>query len=245
MLRSRRARPGPRATEPGSDEADRLSSRAPPELRRAERPASPDEAPPTNAAIYFRDISAVTLLSAEEEIELAQQIEIGEDARRELGARPHAPGAERRAARRSPRARRTGAQASDRGQPAAGRQRRPQVLEPRPAHAGPDPGRQYRPGARGREVRMAQGLPLQHVRLLVDPPGHDARAGRTIAADSRPDPHGLGDRRRVQGCARPAAGAWPRAARQRDCRSPRPQPRSGARDHAVGAAAGLAGNPAG
>jgi len=43
-----------------------------------------EEAPPTNAAIYFRDISAVTLLTAEQEIELAQQIEAGEDAKREL-----------------------------------------------------------------------------------------------------------------------------------------------------------------
>jgi RNA polymerase primary sigma factor len=82
-------------TEPGSDEARPPQLEAPPDLRRAERPPSPDEAPPTNAAIYFRDISGVTLLSAEEEIELAQQIEVGEDARRELGARPQAPEAER------------------------------------------------------------------------------------------------------------------------------------------------------
>ena len=58
-----------------------------PTLKRApERPASGDEAPPTNAAIYFRDISATTLLTAEEEIELAQEIERGEDAKRTLGS---------------------------------------------------------------------------------------------------------------------------------------------------------------
>ena len=34
--------------------------------------ASTEDAPPTNAAIYFRDISGTNLLSAEEEIELAQ-----------------------------------------------------------------------------------------------------------------------------------------------------------------------------
>jgi RNA polymerase primary sigma factor len=45
-----------------------------------------DDIPPNNTAIYFRDISAVTLLSAEEEIELAQHIEAGEDAKRELVA---------------------------------------------------------------------------------------------------------------------------------------------------------------
>jgi RNA polymerase primary sigma factor len=81
--------------ESGSDEARPPQLEAPPDLRRAERPPSPDEAPPTNAAIYFRDISGVTLLSAEEEIELAQQIEIGEDARRELGTRLNAAEAQR------------------------------------------------------------------------------------------------------------------------------------------------------
>jgi RNA polymerase primary sigma factor len=56
-----------------------------PTLRRTpERSASGDEAPPTNAAIYFRDISAATLLTAEQEIELAQAIERGEDAKRQL-----------------------------------------------------------------------------------------------------------------------------------------------------------------
>jgi RNA polymerase primary sigma factor len=52
--------------------------------RQNERSAPGEEAPPTNAAIYFRDISATTLLTAEEEIELAQLIERGEDARRKL-----------------------------------------------------------------------------------------------------------------------------------------------------------------
>jgi RNA polymerase primary sigma factor len=53
-------------------------------MRRQERAAAGEDAPPTNAAIYFRDISATTLLSAEEEIELAQLIEGGEDAKRTL-----------------------------------------------------------------------------------------------------------------------------------------------------------------
>ena len=54
--------------------------------------------------------------------------------------------------------------------------------------------------------------------LLVDPPGHDARAGRAVARDPRADAHGGGHRRRVQGLARPAAGARSRAAASR--RSP-------------------------
>jgi RNA polymerase primary sigma factor len=53
-------------------------------MRRPGAAAAGDEAPPTNAAIYFRDISTTSLLTAEEEIELAQQIERGEDAKRVL-----------------------------------------------------------------------------------------------------------------------------------------------------------------
>jgi RNA polymerase primary sigma factor len=43
-----------------------------------------DETPRTSAAIYFRDISSTALLSPEEEIELAREIERGEEARRLL-----------------------------------------------------------------------------------------------------------------------------------------------------------------
>jgi RNA polymerase primary sigma factor len=56
-----------------------------PALRQTpERSAGVYEGPATNAAIYFRDISATTLLTAEQEIDLAKQIERGEDAKREL-----------------------------------------------------------------------------------------------------------------------------------------------------------------
>ncbi len=43
-----------------------------------------DDAPVTTASLYFRDIAALSLLTANEEVELAQQIECGEDARRLL-----------------------------------------------------------------------------------------------------------------------------------------------------------------
>jgi len=80
------AAPGPWAE--GADQADDDAGANPPEtapnLRRTPDRSSSDDAPPTNAAIYFRDISAATLLTAEEEIELAQQIERGEDAKREM-----------------------------------------------------------------------------------------------------------------------------------------------------------------
>lgn len=56
--------------------------------RTASRGTSSDEVPPTSAAIYFRDISSVTLLTAEDEIQLAQTIEAGEDAKRLLANDP-------------------------------------------------------------------------------------------------------------------------------------------------------------
>jgi RNA polymerase primary sigma factor len=77
--------PWTESAEQAGDDPGATASEVAPNLRRTpERNASGDEAPPTNAAIYFRDISATTLLTAEEEIELAQQIERGEDAKREL-----------------------------------------------------------------------------------------------------------------------------------------------------------------
>jgi len=71
--------------ESGPAEAAGAQQEAQAAMRRpGDRSAGTDEAPPTNAAIYFRDISATTLLTAEEEIELAQSIERGEDAKRTL-----------------------------------------------------------------------------------------------------------------------------------------------------------------
>ena len=73
------------------DDAPTAQQEAQTALRRpsSERPSSStEEAPPTNAAIYFRDISGTNLLIAEEEIELAQEIERGEDAKRILGSHP-------------------------------------------------------------------------------------------------------------------------------------------------------------
>ena len=77
-------------TSEQGDELGAQPAEAPPGARRAtERAAGGDEAPPTSAAIYFRDISATALLTAEEEIDLAQHIERGEDAKREFEHTPH------------------------------------------------------------------------------------------------------------------------------------------------------------
>jgi RNA polymerase primary sigma factor len=81
------AAPGPwsEGTEQADEEAGATPPEAAPSLRRTPaKSASSDDAPPTNAAIYFRDISAASLLTAEQEIELAQEIETGEDAKRQL-----------------------------------------------------------------------------------------------------------------------------------------------------------------
>ena len=51
---------------------------SPTELARA------DEGPPSPAGLYLRDIAAVTLLTAEQEIELARLIEAGKRVRRLL-----------------------------------------------------------------------------------------------------------------------------------------------------------------
>jgi len=84
---------GHRAPSPftaGSDLADDEGGASPPESAAAlnKRPAAGGDEQPTNAAIYFRDIATATLLSAAEEVELAQLIEQGEDAKRAIEAVP-------------------------------------------------------------------------------------------------------------------------------------------------------------
>ena len=75
--------------EQTADETGAATPEAAPSMRRAPAAGGGEEAPPTNAAIYFRDISATALLTAEDEIQLAQQIECGEDAKRELKHASH------------------------------------------------------------------------------------------------------------------------------------------------------------
>ena len=92
----------------------------------------------------------------------------------------------RRGARARPaqgRGRRGGEAAPDRGQPAPGHVDHPQLHEGRGAAARPDPGGEPGPDARGREVRLEDGLQALHLRDLVDPPGGHARARRPGADD--------------------------------------------------------------
>ena len=95
-----------------------------------------------------------------------------------------APGPARRAERHG------GQERDDRGQPAPGGLDRQALLRPRSDPAGPDPGGQHGPDPRGREVRLAPRLQVLHLRHLVDPPGDHPRAGRPVAHDPHPGPHG-------------------------------------------------------
>src|SRR4051794_33644 len=63
-----------------------------------------------------------------------------------------------------------------RGQSASRRLDCEAVQEPRASVPRPDPGGNDRPGSRGREVRLAQGLQVFDVRDVVDPAGRRARA---------------------------------------------------------------------
>lgn len=56
-----------------------------------ERLTPGDSTPQTSTAIYFRDISTMSLLTAEQEVELAQAIELGCDAKRTLERSPALP----------------------------------------------------------------------------------------------------------------------------------------------------------
>ena len=108
------------------------------------------------------------------------------------GLRPDHPA--RRAAREAlgppGRAEHRCAQAPDRGQPAPGGVDRQEVHRARHELPGPHPGGQHRPHPGGREVRLREGLQVQHLRHVVDPPGDHARHRRPGAHDPHPGPHG-------------------------------------------------------
>ena len=100
-----------------------------------------------------------------------------------------------------------GAAAADRAQPAARRQHRQALHQPRARAPGPDRGRQPRAHPRAQQVRRRARLSLHDVRDVVDPPGGRAR-------DHEPVAHGPAAGARRQGAERRAA----RAAAPRDAR---------------------------
>ena len=126
--------------------------------------------------LYLTDIGQYTLLTKDDEVRLAKQIEAGKAAIDELDQiGKDITAAKKRELRRAAtrgRGRRTGVRAV---QPASGGVDRQEVPGVRPAAARPHPGGQPRADARRREVRLAQGLQVLDVRHVVDPPGHHPR----------------------------------------------------------------------
>ena len=113
--------------------------------------------------LYFREMGKVPLLTAVEEVSLAKRIE-----RHDMAAKRKLIEANLRLV-----------------VSIAKRLRRP-----RAAAARPHPGGQPRAHARRREVRLPARLQVQHLRHLVDPPGHHPRARRPGAHHPRPGAHG-------------------------------------------------------
>ena len=106
-----------------------------------------------------------------------------------------------------------------RRQPAAGRLDRQEVPQPRPDLPRPDPGRQHRPDAGGRQVRVPPRLQVQHLRDVVDSPGDHPGHRRPGPHDPHPGAH---DRDDVASCAtspRSCCRRW--AASRRSRRRPR------------------------
>ena len=88
---------------------------------------------------------------------------------------------------------------------------------------GPDPGRQRRPDAGGRQVRVSPRLQVLHLRHVVDSPGDHPRRGRPEPHDPHSGAHGRDHVAGAQRLAAAAAGAGPRADDRRD-RQARPAP---------------------
>ena len=154
---------------------------------------------------------------------------------REVGPLPAAAPRGGDRARQAHRARRPGGEGpDDQLQPPARRVDRAPLPGPGPAVRRPRPGGHARPHPRRREVRLAQGLPLLHLRDAVDPAGDPARPGEHVAHHPAPRPRraaraqGRPDRARAGDEARPRADAtrrspWPPSCRsRRSSRSARP-----------------------
>ena len=236
---------------PRSQSSKRHSRRKPtPSRRRRPRPtpkvnAWADSAGPAGDLFrqYLREIGRVPLLNAVLEVELAQAVEAGLFAEEKLTYETSL----------KPQLRRELAILVLEGQAAKRRLIEANLrlvvsiakryLGPRHVDPGPGPGRQPRPDPRGGEVRLHPRLQVLHLRDLVDPAGHEPRAGR-------PGPHhpGAGARRRADeprgAAAAPAAAGERRGAHPgRHRRGAGRRRRAGRRGAAPGAGAGVAARP--
>ena len=135
--------------------------------------------------LYLTDIGQYPLLTKDDEVRLAKAIEVGKSAVDELrkGGKDVTAARKRelrRTAREGEDAERTFVQSNLRLVVSIAKK----YQASGPAAARPHPGGQPRPDARGREVRLAQGLQVLHLRDVVDPPGHHPRHRQHRAAPS-------------------------------------------------------------
>ena len=124
--------------------------------------------------LFMAEIGRYPLLTAAEEVELAQRIERGDPEAKD---------------------------ADDQLEPAPRRLDRAELPGPRADLARPDPGRDHRADPRGREVRLAQRVQVLDVRDVVDQAGGPARRPEQVADD--PD-SGARGRARAEGRPRRA-----------------------------------------
>ena len=90
-----------------------------------------------------------------------------------------------------------------------------------------DPGGHLRADPRSREVRLAQGLQVLHLRDLLDPPGHPARSCEQGAHDPDPGAHRAARAQDRARRARPVGPARTRPDGRRDRRGRRAAARAG------------------
>ena len=95
------------------------------------------------------------------------------------------------------------------GQPAPGGFGGQEVREPRTSPAGPDPGGQYRPDARRRQVRIPPRLQVFDLRHVVDPAGHYARDCGPVADHPHSGAHEREHEQVPAGFARTGEGTGP------------------------------------
>ncbi len=108
---------------------------------------------------------------------------------------------------------------TDRSQPAPGREPGQALRAPRTWIPRPYPGRQHRPDARGRQVRLPARLQVLDLRDVVDPAVDVACDCRPKPYDPYPGPHGRDGQQAGAGHAPVGAALGPRAEPRRDRRA--------------------------
>ena len=164
---------------------------------------------------YLSELGSYPLLTAEQEVELAQAIETGRAGRDRAAPSGHAHAGAARRSRAADRRSGGGPPHLHPVEPAARRVDRQALPGHRHDAPRPHPGGQPRPDAGGREVRPPQGLQVLHLRHLVDPPvdrPRHRRQGPHHPAALAPRRH---DGRAVEGVGAPAQDARARAHRRR------------------------------